>query len=56
MVDPMWAGAANAPAARPDEAKAASVLALMIDTSQHFIARAAKVAGAGAANRFLPGR
>lgn len=42
MVDPMWAGAASAGGNQIDEAKAASVIARLIETSERFVAHGAR--------------
>lgn len=42
MVDPMWAGAASAGAGRIDEAKAASAIAQLIETTEGFVTRGAR--------------
>ena len=56
MVDPMWAAAANAEPAEPDEGKAIAVLDGMVRILAHFMADAARIARAGQAGRFLPRR
>ena len=56
MVDPMWAAAAAAKPAEPDEGKATAVLDGMVPVLAQFIANAARIARAGQAGRFLPRR
>jgi len=56
MVDPMWAAAANAKPAEPDEGKATAVIDGMVRGLAQFMADAARIARAGQAGRFLPRR
>lgn len=56
MVDPMWAAAAAAKPAEPDEAKATAVIDGMVRILAQFMADAARIARAGQAGRFLPRR
>ncbi len=56
MVDPMWAAAANAKPAEPDEGKATAVIDGMVRALARFMADAARIARAGQAGRFLPRR
>jgi hypothetical protein len=56
MVDPMWAAAATAKPAEPDEGKASAVLARMLDILRTFVGEADVVARRGHAGRFLPKR
>lgn len=56
MVDPMWAGAAAAKPANPDDGKATAVLDGMTSALGRFMVDAARIARAGGAARFLPRR
>ena len=56
MVDPMWAAAANAKPAEPDEGKATAAIDGMVRILARFMADAARIARAGQAGRFLPRR
>lgn len=56
MVDPMWAAAATAKPADPDEGKATAVIDGMVRILAQFMADAARIARAGQAGRFLPRR
>ncbi len=56
MVDPMWAAAANAKPAEPDEGKATAVIDGMVRILAQLMADAARIARAGEAGRFLPRR
>jgi hypothetical protein len=56
MVDPMWAAAAAAKPADPDEGKATAVIDGMVRILAQFMADAARIARAGQAGRFLPRR
>jgi hypothetical protein len=56
MVDPMWAGAASARPAAPDEVRAIAVIDDTARVLGRFITDAAAVARAGGAHRFLPRR
>jgi len=56
MVDPMWAAAANAKPAEPDEGKATAAIDGMVRILARFMADAARIARAAQAGRFLPRR
>ncbi len=56
MVDPMWAAAATAKPAKPDEAAASAAIARAIAALGTFITNGGAVARAGTAGRFLPRR